>query len=106
MHSGLLKVLHGYILEQLGMTAEDEDDEEEALRLWTDVLFRDDCTLKSEAGTKPFHHKDLTLFGCHLSRLVMVDNSPAAVAGQEPNVILIKDFFGRDAHDDEVESSP
>ncbi len=45
---------------------------------------------------------DLTLFGCDLSRVIMVDNSPIVCRGEEPNFILIKDFFGKDNMDDEV----
>lgn len=96
IYEGMLKVLHGYIKDQLG-----RDDDEE-LTLWTDTLFREDCTLRNEQGIKPYHHKDLTLFGCHLSRVVMIDNSPIVVSGQEPNLIYIRDFFGKDTMDDEV----
>ena len=32
----------------------------------------------------------------------MVDNSPIVCCGEEPNFILIKDFFGKDNMDDEV----
>ena len=98
IYEGMLKVLHGYIKDQLG-----RDDDEE-LTLWTDTLFREDCTLRNEQGVKPYHHKDLTLFGCHLSRVVMVDNSPIVVSGQEPNLIYIRDFFGKDTMDDEVKT--
>ena len=98
IYEGMLKVLHQYIKDQLGRN----DDEE--LKLWTDCLFREDCTLKNEQGIKPYHHKDLTLFGCPLSRTVMIDNSPIVVSGQEPNIIYIKDFFGKDQLDDEVKT--
>merc|ERR1712228_916956 len=77
-------------------------DDEEELRLWTDVLYRDDCTLSYNERGKPYHHKDLTLFGCDLSRLIMVDNSPIVCRGEEPNFILIKDYFGKDNMDDEL----
>ena len=96
IYKPMLKILHEYIKDQLGR---DDDDE---LTLWTDCLFREDCTLKNEQGIKPYHHKDITLFGCHLSRTVMIDNSPIVVSGQEPNIIYIRDFFGRDTMDDEV----
>lgn len=95
IYEGMLKVLHEYLSDLLGRDQES--------KLWTDALYRDDCELKAEAGHKPFHHKDLTLFGCHLSRTVMIDNAPHVVAGQEPNIILIRDFFGREQHDEEVE---
>lgn len=98
VYGGMLKVLHEYILDQLGRGGDDETS-----ALWTDALFREDCELKVDSGSKPFHHKDLTLFGCHLSRTVMVDNAPHVVAGQEPNIILIKDFFGKERMDDEVQ---
>ena len=99
IYGGMLKVLHEYIKDQLGRN------EDDASSLWTDALFREDCELKVDSGSKPFHHKDLTLFGCHLSRTVMVDNAPHVIAGQEPNVILIKDFFGKERMDDEVRCS-
>jgi len=51
---------------------------------------------------KPYHHKDLTIFGCDLSRVIMVDNSPIVCRGEEPNFILIKDYFGKDNMDDEL----
>eukprot|EP01084_Bolivina_argentea_P310952 538179_1 len=95
VYNGMLAVLHEYIKEQLGR------DDENDLKLWTDVLFRNDCVVKNEKRIKPYHHKDLTLFGCHLSRTVMIDNSPIVVSGQEPNVILIADFFGKDQVDDQ-----
>ena len=99
IYTGLLHVLCLYLNEQLGR------DEDDPIQLWTDVLYRDDCVLKTEAQQKPYHHKDITLFGCHLSRTVMVDNSPIAVCGQEPNIILIKDFMGKNPLDDEVKSA-
>jgi len=95
IYAPMLSLLHDFVKDQLGR---DDDDE---MRLWTDCLFREDCTLKTIHSRKPFHHKDLTLFGCHLSRVVMVDNSPIVVSGQEPNIILIKDFFGKDEWDEE-----
>eukprot|EP01084_Bolivina_argentea_P003437 6443_1 len=74
------------------------------LMLWTDALYRDDCTLDYDERGKPYHHKDLTLFGCDLSRLIMVDNSPIVCRGEEPNFILIRDYFGKedDTLDDEL----
>ena len=49
----MLKVLHEYIKEQLGR------DDEESLRLWSDVLYRDDCTLDYNDRGKPYHHKGI-----------------------------------------------
>ncbi len=43
----------------------------------------------------PYHYKNLTLFGCDLSRVIMIDNSPIVCRGEEPN-------FGKDNMDDEV----
>lgn len=97
VYQGLLEKVHEYVSEQLGRSEDDES------RLWTDVLFRDDCILmNTERRARPYHHKDLTLFGCDLSRTVMVDNSPHVVAGQEPNVLLVKDFFGKEESEEEV----
>ena len=69
IYNGLLHVLSLYLNEQLGR------DEDDPIQLWSDVLYRDDCVLKAEAGQKPYHHKDITLFGCHLSRLKKWHNS-------------------------------
>ena len=46
-------MLHEYIKEQLGR------DDEESLRLWSDVLYRDDCTLDYNDRGKPYHHKGI-----------------------------------------------
>ena len=90
-----LYVLHEYILETLGR----ENDEE---TLCGHVLYREDCTLKYDFRGKPYHHKDLSKFGCDLSRVILLDNSPVVSVGEQPNTILIKDYFGRDEEDDEL----
>ena len=43
-------VLHEYLAEQLGRDADDAP-------LWSDVLFRDDCTLQCDARGKPYHSR-------------------------------------------------
>lgn len=96
IYEGLLKVLHEFLIDQAGH----EDDN---AHYWNDILFREDCTLDVDGRGKPYHHKDLTLFGCDLSRVIMVDNSPIVCHGFEPNFILIKDFFGKSENDDDVE---
>ena len=96
IYRGLLETLHEYVKDQLGRDDADE------LKLWTDVLFRKDCILKYDVHNKPYHHKDLSNWGCDLSRVVMVDNSPIVLHKEEPNAIFIKDFFGKDDNDDAV----
>ena len=96
IYKGLLEVLHEYLKEQMGRQNESD------LRLWSDVLFRKDCVLKYDLHNKPYHHKEISNFGCDLSRVVMVDNSPIVLHKEEPNAIFIKDFFGKDNNDNEV----
>ena len=55
IYEGMLQVLHEYVKDQLGR--EDEDD----LQLWTDVLYRDDCTLDYNDRGKPYHHKGTSI---------------------------------------------
>ena len=97
VYKGLLERCEEYIKEELGMEEED--------KIWSHVLYREDCRLNYTEKEKPYHHKDLTLFGCHLSRLVIVDNSPIVCHGFEPNFLLIKDFFGKDDNDNELTES-
>ena len=96
IYEGLLATAHEYLMDQMGRDKENESG------LWSDVLYRTSCTLDYDEKGRPYHHKDLTKFGCDLSRVVMIDNSPIVCHGFEPNFLLVKDFFGRDDDDDEL----
>eukprot|EP01083_Nonionella_stella_P063703 165536_1 len=96
MYGGLLSMLHKHLKQALG-----RDDDDDCI-LWNDVLYRDDCTAYNGVDEKVHNYKDLTLFGCHLSRCVMVDNSESVCCGLEPNFIFIEDYLGRDDGDDEL----
>ena len=65
-----------------------------------------DCLNSSDFDErgKIYHHKDLTKYNRDLSKVVIVDNSPLAFKSLEPNAILIKDFYGRDTADSELDS--
>eukprot|EP01083_Nonionella_stella_P186367 681990_1 len=95
-YRGLLDMLQLYIKQMLGRDTDDD------CTLWNDVLYRDDCIPYSDLNGKLHHYKDLTLFGCHLSRCVIVDNSESVCRGLEPNFIFVKDYMGRDDGDDEL----
>ena len=62
----------------------------------------EDCALKYDVAGRPYHHKDLSLWGCHLSRVVMLDNSPVVLQKLEPNAFFIADFFGKDDGDEQL----
>ena len=82
IYQGLLEICEEYLKDLMGLDNND--------KIWNDILFREDCQLEYTDKNKPYHHKDLTLFGCDLSRVVMIDNSPIVCHGFEPNFILIK----------------
>eukprot|EP01083_Nonionella_stella_P269176 910479_1 len=95
-YGGLLQMLHVYLKQILGRDTDGD------CALWNDVLFRDDCAMHRDLNGKAHYYKDLTLFGCHLSRCVMVDNSESVCRGLDPNFVFIKDYLGRDDGDDEL----
>eukprot|EP01083_Nonionella_stella_P010655 30298_1 len=96
VYEGILCRLHDIVKESIGRN------DERRLKLWQHVLYRRDCILKQGSTGQLYYYKDLSLFGKDLSRIVMIDNSPIVLRGQEPNLIMIGDYNGDELDNQEL----